>query len=130
MVIAILKGKRKLNFQRLLIELLILVCYWFVEKLFFMVFVNMKITKRGMVHHPSAWMILFLILAWWNLGYYYIAYPLLLIALLGIGLVVKQVVAQHEFLYSQFWPTFWNLGCGVTIISYVVSIFCHNLPTP
>lgn len=70
------------------------------------------------------------LLTWWNLGYYYVAYPVMIVALLGIWLVVKQLVANHEFLYRVFWPNFWNLGCLLMVISYVISIFCYQLPTP
>ncbi len=82
------------------------------------------------VHHPSIWMIIMFSLTWWNLGYYYIAYPLMIVALLGIGLVGKQLLTNHEFLYRIFWPHFWNLGCLLMVISYVISIFCYQLPTP
>lgn len=120
----------KLNYQRILIELLIIVCYWFIEKMFYMVFLNIKKPRRTVIHHPSSWTIIMLILACWNLGYYYLAYPLIVISLLGIGLVIKQFMFNHEFLYQRFWPSFWNLGCLLMVISYVVSIFCHQLPTP
>lgn len=124
------KGICKLNYQRILIEFLIIICYWFVEKLFSLVFINLKISKRGRIHHPSAWAILLFILTWWNLGYYYIAYPLIIIGILGISLVLKQVMTNHEFLYQPFWRQFWILGTELMIISYVTSIFCGNLPTP
>ncbi|MDY3701971.1 MAG: hypothetical protein SO061_00195 [Limosilactobacillus coleohominis] len=119
-----------MNYQRILIEVLIILCYWFVEKLFSLVFINLKLGKQGRIHHPIVWTILLFALTWWNLGYYYIAYPLILIALLGIGLVIKQLISNHEFLYRPFWQQFWILGVGLMIISYVVSIFCCHLPTP
>lgn len=117
------KGIYKLNYQRILIEVLIILCYWFVEKRFSLVFINLKLGKQGRIHHPIVWTILLFALTWWNLGYYYIAYPLILIALLGIGLVVKQLISNHEFLYRPFWQQFWILGVGLMIVSYVVSIF-------
>lgn len=119
-----------MNYQRALIEILIIICYWFVEKMFFMVFVNAKNRSQARIHHPSIWAILLLILTWWNLGYYYIAYPIIIIAGLGIILVMKQLIGQHEFLYRIFWPSFWNLSCLLMVISYVISIFCYQLPTP
>ncbi len=70
------------------------------------------------------------ILTWWNLGYYYIAYPLIILAALAVFLVIKQLVTQHEFLYRRFWVKFCSFGCLLIIISYVVSIFCYHLPTP
>lgn len=119
-----------MNYQRVLIELLIIICYWFVEKLFYMVFMNIKKPRTSLIHHPSAWTILLLLLTWWNLGYYYIAYPLIIISLLGIILVLKQFSTNHEFLYHRFWSAFWKWGCLLMVFSYVISIFCYQLPTP
>lgn len=119
-----------MNYQRLLIEVLVLIVYWVIEKLFSMVFINLKIGRQDYIHHPSAWTILLLILTWWNLGYYYIAYPIMLLSLLGISIVGIQLVRHHEFLYQRFWPIFWRWACLLMIFSYIISIFCFRLPTP
>lgn len=119
-----------MDYQRLLIEIIIIICYWVIEKLFSLLFINLKVGRQGFIHHPSIWTILFGILTWWNLGYYYIAYPVLILALFGIIIVVRELVNRHEFLYQRFWPIFWRGGCVLMIFSYVVSVFCYHLPTP
>lgn len=119
-----------MNYQRLLIEILILIVYWVIEKLFSMVFKNLRIGHQGFIHHPGMWTILLLLLTWWNLGYYYIAYPILIVAIFGIVIVIRELIIHREFLFRRFWPLFWRGCCLLMICSYLISIFCFRLPTP
>lgn len=119
-----------MNYRKILIEVAIMFGLWLVEKLFFKVFVNRKIVKRGMVHHTSLWTILLFLLTWWNFGYYYISYPIIVMMVASIILIVIQFHRTKEFLYRRYWPAFWNLNCLILAICFIISTFSFKLPTP
>lgn len=117
-----------LNYKRILIEILIIFGYWILVRMFYKVFKNVhfrKITEVRLI----IWTTILFIMTLWNLGTYYIFYPIIILSVLGIILIVRQLVKDRQFLYKRFWLSFGHWAFFILLISFICSIFLGNLPT-
>lgn len=113
-----------IDYQRTLLQVLII-----------LIFVGVKYLcgrfMQGKKHVTLWWAltaVLFWLLAGWNFGLYWIAYPVAVWMILALALVVIQLVHNHEFLYRRYWPPFWHGSAWLAIISFGASIFAGSLP--
>lgn len=113
-----------INYQRTLLQLLII-----------LIFIGIKYLcgrfMQGKKHATLWWAfatVLFWLLAWWNLGVYWIAYPIAVWMVLALVLIIIQLAHNHEFLYRRYWPPFWRVSGWTAIISFGLSIFAGALP--
>lgn len=113
-----------MKIRQLLIQILILLAYWMLERLWARIrSFNSSAPRR--VHYPAVWSILMLLLTWWKVGTYYFAYPLAILTALGLILATAQRLRNGEFLYPRFWRTYWRLTC---LLSFAALIFANLLP--
>lgn len=119
-----------MNYKKLLIEIIVLVMFWLVEKLWSQITHIGRTEYHHRVHHFASWMILLFIMTWWLLGSYYIAYPLFLIMLVGLVLAVWQWGWGHEFIYRRYWQKFWRYNSLIIIASFIFANIFSKLPTP
>lgn len=110
--------------KKLLWEGILLLAYFGVERLFGL------LIRRPKRWFNWLWTLLLLLIAAWNLGPYWFAYPLAGWMIIGLALVFLQLIARKEFLYHRFWPAFWRLSVVYALIVAVGSIFLMNLPIP
>lgn len=87
----------------------------------------------GPDHHNRShrlWMmtVLLLLFTYWNVGLYWFCYVLIVWMVMGIGLALYQFIADHQIIYSQFWPLFWRISLWISGIAYLLSLFSHQLP--
>ncbi|KRN58680.1 DUF3397 family protein [Limosilactobacillus secaliphilus] len=117
-----------MKIHQLLIQLLILIIYWLIEKLWSKIRSSNR-PGRKRVHYPAAWTILLLLLIWWKVGTYYFAYPAAILSLFGLILACLQRYQTGEFLYSRFWIAYWRLACLMTVVFFVFANLLPPLPT-
>ena len=98
-----------INFQRVLFQILLI-----------LIFIGVK--------YWSMTTALFFILAFWNFGWYWSAYPIIVWMVLALALIVVQVAHNHEFIYRRYWPPFWRCSMYLAVISFACSIFAGFLP--
>jgi hypothetical protein len=110
--------------KMIITELVMLLGYGVVEMLANRLLRQKKPARRLL----WAWTIILLISSFWNLGFYWFAYPMIGWMLIGIGMVVRQLVANHQFLYQRFWPAFWRLSVFFWTVIFILSLFSWNLP--
>lgn len=119
-----------MNLKKILIEVLILVIFWLIEKLWYMITHANHHSQRHQVHHFSLWMILLLMMTWWQLENYYFAYPVAIIMIIGIILAIYEWGWRHEFIYQWYWRRFWRYNSLVIVVSFIVANVLPNIPTP
>lgn len=117
-----------MNIRQLIIQILILLVYWLLEKLW------SKIRSYGhsghqRVHYPAGWTILMLVLIWWKVGTYYFAFPAAVLSALGLFLAIIQRHHNGEFLYARFWTSYWRLACLITFVAFAFANILPPLPT-
>lgn len=113
-----------INFQRVLFQILLI-----------LIFIGVKYLNgrffRGRKRRQLWWSMttaLFFILAFWNFGWYWSAYPIIVWMVLALALIVVQVAHNHEFIYRRYWPPFWRCSMYLAVISFACSIFAGFLP--
>lgn len=76
------------------------------------------------------WMVtvILLLFTFWDVGLYWFCYVLIVWMVMGIGLALYQFIADHQIIYSHFWPMFWRISLWISVAAYVVSLFSHQLP--
>lgn len=109
---------------QLFIQILILLAYWVLERLWARIR-SFNNPGHRQIHYPVCWSILLLFLTWWKVGTYYFAYPVAILAALGLLLATFQRLQNGEFLYSRFWRSYWRLTC---LISFAALVFANLLP--
>lgn len=110
--------------KNIITELVMLVGYGLVEWL-----VNRLIRRQKKpVHLLWVWTTLLIISCLINLTFYWFAYPVIIWMLIGIGLVIHQLWASHQFLYQRFWPRFWQLTVFFWLVAFVLSLLGNRLP--
>lgn len=113
-----------MHIRQLFIQILILLAYWVLERLWARIR-SFNNPRHRQVHYPVCWSILLLFLTWWKVGTYYFAYPVAILAALGLLLATFQRLQNGEFLYSRFWRSYWRLTC---LISFAALVFANLLP--
>lgn len=107
----------------------------FLQVLIILIYVGVRYLARRIFHaqrHRQEWRICTVILFWalacWNLGYYWIAFPIAVWMLWSLILIILQVVHNHEFLYRRFWPPFWYSSMVIAVVTFALSLFAGALP--
>ncbi|MDO4903341.1 MAG: hypothetical protein Q3959_03655 [Limosilactobacillus sp.] len=71
---------------------------------------------------------LFFGMGFYNLGWYWSAYPLAVWMIWAIILVFIQLTHNHEFIYKRYWPPFWQYSMIMSVVVFVASFFAGLLP--
>ena len=108
--------------RQLIMEFVILIGYGMLERL------TIKLFKLPKQHSTWLWATLLLVLSFWNLGFYWYCYVLIVWMLLSIGLIFLQLAAAHQFIYRQYWPAFWRVTLVVSVAAFLVSLAGSYLP--
>lgn len=112
-----------INYQRILLQLLII-----------LIFVGIKYLVGRFFHgrHQNLWQglttCLLFVLAGWNFGPYWIAYPVLVWMVWALSLIIIQVTHNHEFIYRRYWTPFWRVSLFIAVVSFITSFFAGMLP--
>lgn len=117
-----------MHIRQLFIQILILLAYWVLERLWARIR-SFNNPGHRQIHYPVCWSILLLFLTWWKVGTYYFAYPVAILAALGLLLATFQRLQNGEFLYSRFWRSYWRLTCLILFAALVFANLLPPLPT-
>lgn len=116
-----------MKFQQTLLQLLILLVLFFIEKLAHRVF-----KRYWSERAPHVWwlwtVILWLFISHNFASLYWCAYPVAIWMAWAIILVILQATHNHEFIYRRYWPVFWRLSAWYALIVFIVSQFAVHLP--
>ena len=99
--------------RQLIMEFVILIGYGMLERL------TIKLFKLPKQHSTWLWATLLMVLSFWNLGFYWYCYVLIVWMLLA---------AAHQFIYRQYWPAFWRVTLVVSVAAFLVSLAGSYLP--
>lgn len=75
--------------RQLIMEFVILIGYGMLERL------TIKLFKLPKQHSTWLWATLLMVLSFWNLGFYWYCYVLIVWMLLSIGLIFLQLASAH-----------------------------------
>lgn len=110
--------------KKIILELVMLGAYFLVER-----WGSRILFGTGTNYHLHwAWVVLLFLAAYWNLGGYWFAYPVIGWMLIGLGLVGSQLWGSHQLIYSRYWPVFWQLSFYYAGVVFVLSLLGGQLP--
>lgn len=109
--------------RQLLMEVVIIVGYFLLEKL------TVKLFKLKTSTNVWVWTAMLMVLSLLNFGIYWYSYVLIVWMALGIGLIFLQLKADHQFLYRIYWPAFGRISMVIAIFAFITSLFGTYLPT-
>lgn len=108
--------------RQLIMEFIILIGYGLLEQL------TIRLFKLPHKRATWLWAVLLMILSFWNLGFYWYCYVLIVWMIAGIALIILQLTAAHQFIYRQYWPAFWRVTLVISIAAFLVSLTGSYLP--
>ncbi|MBD7894278.1 DUF3397 family protein [Limosilactobacillus sp. Sa3CUN2] len=117
-----------MDYRIAFLQVILLIIVWFVEDLISKVFHHYR-HQHHHKHSPIIWTIILWLLSIDNIrSLYWIAYPIATWMIIAILLIIGQTIHYNEFIYRRYWPVFWRLSVIVATITFIVSLFCQNLP--
>ncbi|MBB1062367.1 DUF3397 family protein [Limosilactobacillus fastidiosus] len=117
-----------MDYRIAFLQVILLIIVWLVELLLSKVFRH-EHYQRHHKHSPIIWTIILWLLSIYNIdSLYWMAYPIAAWMIIAIVLIIGQTIHYNEFIYRRYWSVFWRLSVIIATITFIISLFCQNLP--